>query len=433
MACEQRALAVALIALAVSAGAPPVSCDRHLLSHVSDLVSGHLREEASQRSVASLGRMLLAFNGLGILNEDPSLGLDLGLKDKLGLKPDKLGLGELAERVKSEAAGLADKNLGKLKEVADVGQKLLSGRAAARDLGEDQVGALAGYFSKLITREQQILEAVSGGAGGGADYSYLVDFPDSRVRQMLLPLFGAVDVESLSNLTSAMQDRFCSPLAMLPRRHTGRRTIINGPSFELTLAGGRCELLAPGSKKGPLALLTTPLNCTGHEVSYSKTPLSLHRRHVIPEAFASEECHVERLYGTPYEKVLHGGGPLVRFDSMVDFIDAVADQKYNFLGGFEDVLAVARGLSGGGPGSPFGGGKNAGSPAKGIDFWSALGPGRLLKDKKLFGKKKLGKLGLGSLLDFDVTSPLSNFKVPNLLDGGKVVKDSLKDKFNILG
>lgn len=45
---------------------------------------------------------------------------------------------------------------------------------------------------------------------------------------------------------------------------------------------------------------------------------------------------------------------------------------------------------------------------KDVDFWSAFGPGRLLKNKKGLKKKKSSKMGLGALLDFETTSPLSS-------------------------
>lgn len=46
---------------------------------------------------------------------------------------------------------------------------------------------------------------------------------------------------------------------------------------------------------------------------------------------------------------------------------------------------------------------------KDVDFWSAFGPGRLLKNKIELKKKKFSKLGLGALMDFETTSPFSGF------------------------
>lgn len=43
---------------------------------------------------------------------------------------------------------------------------------------------------------------------------------------------------------------------------------------------------------------------------------------------------------------------------------------------------------------------------KDFGFWSPMGPGRLLKEKKEFRKRNLSKLGLAELRDIDITSPL---------------------------
>lgn len=45
------------------------------------------------------------------------------------------------------------------------------------------------------------------------------------------------------------------------------------------------------------------INCTGREISYTKTPVSIHQQDILPEAFASSECKVEKTFGTAYEKV----------------------------------------------------------------------------------------------------------------------------------
>lgn len=414
MAWTGGAVAVGLVAMALCVQLPEASGERKLLSDISGLVDQHLREDSSEQSVNSLGRMLLAFNGLGILNKEPTTGLGLGLSDKFGLKPDKLGLKNIGGEVGDQKRELIGSKIDTLQDVSELGQMLLNGDASPEQLAAGHANALARYFTKLMEREQQILEAVSAG-DPDEDFSYLVDFPQTGVRQKLLPLFGVVDVEELTNLTAAVQEKFCSPMAMLPRRTTGRRTVINGPSFELTLAGGRCELL-PHDNDVPLPFVFNRLlNCSGHEVSYTRTPLAVHRRDVIPEAFASEECQIERAYGTPYDKVLYGGGPLVRFDSVNDFIDAVVTQKYNMFGGFQDILTLA-----GGAGAGLGGVRNKGvGPGLGgfgkgvldkktkFDFWSPVGPGRLLKDKAPLGKR-IKKIGLADLLDFDATSPLTN-------------------------
>ena len=47
------------------------------------------------------------------------------------------------------------------------------------------------------------------------------------------------------------------------------------------------------------------MQCEGREISYSKIPISIRQQDVVPEAFTSSECRIERTFGTPHEKVGH--------------------------------------------------------------------------------------------------------------------------------
>eukprot|EP00210_Caulerpa_lentillifera_P008338 g7953.t2 len=173
-----------------------------------------------------------------------------------------------------------------------------------------------------------------------------------------------------------------------------------------------------------IPLTTVPqksVSCTGKEISYTKTPVSIHRQDILPEAFSSQECKVERKFGTAYEKVLYGGGPLVRFNSVDELIESLVRKKHNIFGGLNDLIdrnATGESINA----------KKQEALTDAFDFWSALGPGRLLKDKKLFGKKMpLKKFSLPTKLDLDITSPLRSGLQDRKLS--PLSKLNLKDKF----
>ena len=41
---------------------------------------------------------------------------------------------------------------------------------------------------------------------------------------------------------------------------------------------------------------------------------------------------------SPVQQVLYGGGPLVRFASLNEFIDALVSKKYGIFGGLDDLI-----------------------------------------------------------------------------------------------
>ncbi|GMH42639.1 hypothetical protein BSKO_10558 [Bryopsis sp. KO-2023] len=442
------------LALAVCLGSIGALAERRLLSEedFSGLVDHHMKDEKSDASSQSLGRMLLAFQVLNQLGERKSLGdKDLGLKDKDilskdGLK-DKLSKDGLKDKFSKD--GLKDKfSKDALKEKLGGGGEVLGASTVEGSLenaADGAANALADYLNNMIAREQALLQQYSKGAVDD-QFSYLVDLPETGIQQQILPIFGVVNSGTLVNTTQALKEQFCSPMAALPRRFTGRRAIINGPSFELTLSTGSCQMSrGVGDDNIPFTFVKQKtMSCSGHEVSYTKTPLSINRRDILPEAFASEECKVTRDFGTAFERVLYGGGPLIRFDTLDEFVDAVVTRKYSFFDGI-DVGVLGENTLGGGQGGgkygkfsikdKFGKDKldldkfgkelfdkdpkkgkfdKKKGKGKGVDFWSPLGPGRLLKHKKALKRKKFEMMGLGALLDFQTTSPVAGLR--NLLD-----------------
>lgn len=51
--------------------------------------------------------------------------------------------------------------------------------------------------------------------------------------------------------------------------------------------------------------LHAQITCHGNEMSYKKTPISIHKKTKLPEAFVSKECKIEREFGKPYERVYY--------------------------------------------------------------------------------------------------------------------------------
>lgn len=271
---------------------------RGLLSEedMNGWLDSHMRDEQSDASVQSLGRMLLAFQALNTLTDKKSLGL----KDKpsLDLKSKEF-LSGLKE--KKSLTGKKDKLGGLLDNPAE---QVFGVAAGVGSLPEASVNALSNYLNTLIKREQDLLAQYSKGTVDD-QFSYLIDLPENDLQNRILPMFGVVNSGVLVNTTQALKEAFCSPMASLPRRYTGRRAIINGPSFELTLSTGKCEVSAGVADDNiPFTFVKEKkIMCTGHDASFTKLPMSISRRDIIPEAFASEECKVERDIGTPYEKV----------------------------------------------------------------------------------------------------------------------------------
>jgi len=160
---------------------------------------------------------------------------------------------------------------------------------------------LGKYLNAFIDKESRILEFY--GQGSPEDqYSYTVEpLKVPLVQKLLSPL----DKTSLVDLTSRIKKEFCSPMTFLPRMPTGPRTVLNGPTFQLTLSTGGCELdLDFGDNNLPFPTIPKgSVKCTGHEVSYTRTPVSIHTQEVLPEAFTTSECKVERTFGNEYQKV----------------------------------------------------------------------------------------------------------------------------------
>jgi hypothetical protein len=407
---------------------------RHLLEEqirtaVENFGAGN--EETTDATTKSLSRMLLAFQALGGLKDKSALLGHSPWKDAL-LDNEKLNLMGLKDyktedfRDGSIASGATDTASDVLKSKQDLMSKIVgvaTGDLTLEQAAAGQIATLAKYLDAYIQQETALLEAH--GKGSPDDqFSYLLEAPaNNRVANKILNPFGLLDVTSFVNLTNALQEKFCSPMVLLPRRSTGRRTVINGPAFELTMSTGGCEMKF-GFGDDNIPFTTVPqksISCTGKEISYTKTPVSIHRQDILPEAFSSQECKVERKFGTAYEKVLYGGGPLVRFNSVDELIDALVTKKYNIFAGLNDLIdrnATAESINL----------QKRDAMSDVFDFWSSLGPGRLLKDKKLFGKKiPLKKFPLSTKLDFGVTSPLGfGLKDKKLSPLSKL---NLKDQF----
>lgn len=249
-------------------------------------------EGNSDASVQSLSRMLLAFQALEKLS------------DRKLFKP---------KSSKENHESRKNNVQGKLLQGADrsPGQAVLgvaTGEINAESISEGAADALSEYLNKLIEKEQALLAQYGKGSVEN-QFAYLVDLPETRTQQRLLPMFGLVNTGTLLNTTQALREKFCSPTMALPRRYTGNRAVINGPAFEMTLSSGKCEVgVEVGDDKVPFTFLKErDVTCSGHHVSWTKTPMSISRREVLPEAFAAEECRVEREFGTDYEKVGRGG------------------------------------------------------------------------------------------------------------------------------
>lgn len=100
--------------------------------------------------------------------------------------------------------------------------------------------------------------------------------------------------------------------------------------------------------------------------------------------------------------MLFGGGPLIRFESLDQFIDALVKQKYNLFSGFKNTYNKSQNINYG-PEDQM--------EASDMDYWSAFGPARHIYGKKIFnGQFPYKSSHLQDIMDFIVTSPHTTSK-----------------------
>jgi len=57
-----------------------------------------------------------------------------------------------------------------------------------------------------------------------------------------------------------------------------------------------------GDNNLPLPIIPKgSVKCTGHEIAYTRMPVSIHTQEVLPEAFTTSECKFERTFGKEYQ------------------------------------------------------------------------------------------------------------------------------------